>query len=141
MVVIAAIDRNDRAADIIHEAAAVAEAFDDVVHVIHVLSRSDFVDLGRTHAEEGDAVSMNQVKKISRQIASESIENVDIPAEAVGLVGDPANQIIDYAENHDTRYIIIAPRKRSPVGKAIFGSVAQSVLLNTATPVISVVKS
>lgn len=138
MVIVAAIDRNDRATDIIHEAATVAEAFDDVVHGVHVLSRSDFVDLGRTHAEEGDAVSMDQVRKISTQIATESIQEADVPAEAVGLVGDPANRIVDYAEDHDARYVIIAPRKRSPVGKAVFGSVAQSVLLNTTIPVISI---
>lgn len=140
MVIVAAIDRTGRAANVVREAAAVAEAFDEPVHAVHVLTRSDFVDLGRTRAVEGDAVSMEEVQRVATEIAAEAVEGVEVSSEAVGLVGDPDHRIVGYADEHDARYIVVAPRKRSPVGKAVFGSVAQSILLNTSVPVISTVE-
>ncbi|WP_435073551.1 universal stress protein [Halorubrum sp. HHNYT27] len=49
--------------------------------------------------------------------------------------GDAEEEIIDFAESIDTDTIIIPGRKRSPVGKALFGSVTQHTILNTDIPV------
>jgi hypothetical protein len=42
------------------------------------------------------------------------------------------------ADSRDAQYIILGSRKQSPVGKALFGSVAQVVLLNTDRAVVIV---
>lgn len=52
--------------------------------------------------------------------------------------GDPANEIIKYADAVEADLIVMAPRKRSSVGKAILGSVAQDVILNTERPTLIV---
>lgn len=52
--------------------------------------------------------------------------------------GDPANEIIKYADAVEADLIVMAPRKRSSVGKAILGSVAQDVILNTERPTLVV---
>ncbi|OIB58790.1 universal stress protein [Natrialba sp. SSL1] len=44
--------------------------------------------------------------------------------------GDPAAEIIDYANEVPADAIVLAGRKRSAVGKAVFGSVTQDVILN-----------
>ena len=139
MTIIAAVDRSDRADQVIREAIPLAEAFDEPIHVVHVLTRGEFVSLGRTKAEEGESIDMDQVRSVAREIAAEAIEDAEISAKAVGLVGDPADRIVDYARNEEARYIVIAGRKKSPAGKAIFGSVVQSVLLNADCPVLSTI--
>nr|WP_268762303.1 universal stress protein [Halorubrum saccharovorum] len=45
-----------------------------------------------------------------------------------------------YADERDARYIVVSPRRRSKTGKVLFGSVAQSILLNATTPVVSTIE-
>lgn len=49
--------------------------------------------------------------------------------------GDPAEEIVMLAREADADMIAIAGRQRSPVGKAVFGSVTQGVLLSADRPV------
>lgn len=52
--------------------------------------------------------------------------------------GDSVDEIVDFADDVDADLIVMAPRKRSSVGKVVFGSVAQNVLLNTDRPTLIV---
>lgn len=141
MVIVAPVDRSDRANDVIREAGVLAEAFDDAVHVVHVLTRSEFVELERTNVEDtGKPLDIDAVKAVAEDLAEEAAEGLDLPYESVGLMGDPANTIVDYAADESARYVVLSPRKRSPTGKALFGSVGQSVLLNAGCPVVTTIK-
>lgn len=139
IVIVAAVDRSEKAKRVVSEAEIVARAFDEPVHVIHVLSRSEFIDLGMTRADEGDSISMDEVREAAADIAANVAANIDVATEVIGLMGDPAPTVVDYATDNDARYIVVAGRKRSPAGKMIFGSVAQSILLNAESPVISTI--
>lgn len=140
MVIVAAVDRSERAELVVGEAEALAEAFSDTVHVVYSLTRSEFVDLGRTSMEEsGEMIDMEQIREVATDIAAEPAATLNVPAEAVGLVGEPAERVVEYADEQDARYIVVGPRKRSPTGKAVFGSVAQSVLLNAGCPVVTTI--
>lgn len=136
MVIVAAIDRSDRASRVLTEAETLARAFDDEVHVVYAITRSEFVDLEQTSYDEtGQALSMDDVKSHAREYA-ESVADLDVEHESIGLVGTPADEVVRYASDVSARYIVVAPKKRSPTGKALFGSVAQSVLLNADCPVV-----
>lgn len=50
--------------------------------------------------------------------------------------GDPAERITQYVERHAADAVSVAGRKRSPAGKAFFGSVSQAVMLDSDVPVI-----
>lgn len=49
--------------------------------------------------------------------------------------GDIVDEILAVARELDPDTIVLAGRKRSPVGKAVFGSVTQDILLNADYPV------
>ncbi|MFP9193326.1 universal stress protein [Natrialbaceae archaeon A-CW1-1] len=137
MVIVAAVDRSDRASNVIKEAESLAQAYNDAIHVLHVLPRSEFVNMGVSQARKDDPIDMKQVRETAAKFASEAATSLESPYEIVGLMGTPSNQIVEYASDQDARYIVVAGRKRSPAGKAMFGSVAQSVLLNARCPVVS----
>lgn len=140
MVIVAAVDRSDRSEVVIDQAERLGDAFDEPVHVVHALSESEFVDLELTATEEtGQALSMDEVEGFAEEQAERAASDLRIDYEAVGLVGNAANEVVGYAENVDASYIVVAPRRRSPAGKAIFGSVAQSILLDATCPVVTVV--
>lgn len=50
--------------------------------------------------------------------------------------GDPAERIVAAAEEMDADCIALTGRRRSPAGKVLFGSVAQSVLLSAECPAL-----
>ncbi|WP_255191077.1 universal stress protein [Natronobeatus ordinarius] len=138
MAIVAAVDRSDRASTVIAEAAELAVAFGEPVHVVHVMTRSEFADRNLANVEEsGKPVEMDRIREFARDVAAEAAEELEVPFEAVGLLGKPAERLVEYADEHDARYVVIAPRKRSRTGKALFGSVAQSIILNSDRPVVT----
>lgn len=138
MVIIAAVDESERAADVIQQADKLAEAFDETVHIVHVLTPSEARKRGIAAAESLDN-SFN-IHNEGKKIASKAITELESPYETVGLLGNPAECIVEYADRENGRYIVIAGRKQTPTEKVIFGSVTQSVLLNATIPVISIVE-
>lgn len=53
-------------------------------------------------------------------------------------VVSPAEELLSAASERDASAIVIGLRHRSRVGKALFGSIAQTVLLEATCPVIAV---
>ena len=138
MTIIAAVDRTDRAQRVLKEAIKIADAFDDEVHVVHIISESEFIEMERTSVEDsGRPVEPDRIEAAAKKQADRVVEEVGGDFKTVGLVGKVDSRIIRYADENDAQYIVVAPRKRSPTGKALFGSVAQGVILNADCPVIS----
>ncbi|MDS0297653.1 universal stress protein [Halogeometricum sp. S1BR25-6] len=52
-----------------------------------------------------------------------------------GRVGEHGESIVNLAKNVDADRVIVGGRRRSPAGKAVFGSVAQEVMLSAPCPV------
>ncbi|WP_435365662.1 universal stress protein [Haloarchaeobius sp. DYHT-AS-18] len=58
-----------------------------------------------------------------------------IDYEIRGAVGEYGHEIVGLAEAEDAELVVVGGRKRSPTGKAVFGSTAQEVMLNAPCPV------
>lgn len=139
MTVVVPIDRSGNVTRIIEEGHRLAEAFGDDLDVVHVLDEQGFYELDRISAERRHGTTQQaEIKETAAEIAEEAIFESGVSAEAVGLVGQAAQEVIQYSQEQNARYIVIGNRKRSPVGKAVFGSVSQSILLNANQPVVTV---
>ncbi|WP_264782554.1 universal stress protein [Haladaptatus sp. T7] len=139
MVIVAAIDRTERATDVLAEATILAEKFEEEVHVLHVMKRSEAIQIEEDSTNKDEAVSTAELREQAAQPAKSLVDTnpTGVGTTTVGRIGDPASEIVEYADDHQARYVVISPRRRSQTGKLLFGSVAQTVLLNASCPVVS----
>jgi len=70
------------------------------------------------------------VRELEEQLVEAGIEST-----VRGAVGDHGDEIVALAEDIDADLIVVGGRKRSPTGKAVFGSTAQEVMLSSPCPV------
>ncbi|MFC4248392.1 universal stress protein [Natribaculum luteum] len=84
--------------------------------------------------ENPEGASIAQVGAVRR--AQEILEEAGIEVTLEEGSGDPASVILEVADEHDADLIAVAGRKRSPAGKAVFGSVTQDVILGTDRSVL-----
>lgn len=139
MAVLVAVDDDKDQTRLLEEAATLADAFEEELTVLHVLSQSKFRQMEQQTVEStGQTIDLDEIRAFAKQLADERAAAVLDAYTAVGMVGTPEDEIVDYAERNDVSYIVVGSRKRSPAGKALFGSVTQSILLNSEIPVLAV---
>lgn len=71
--------------------------------------------------------------------AAAALDDAGIPIElGHSVLPDPSDAVVQVAQQHDARLIVIGLRRRSPVGKLLLGSTAQRILLEATCPVLAV---
>ena len=74
------------------------------------------------------------------ELVKSSLARSGVPHELRQLVRgkDPAEEVVEAAEEVGAELIVIGMRRRTAVGKFLLGSTAQRILLDAACPVLSV---
>lgn len=84
--------------------------------------------------ENPDGIAAPRVSSV--RTAVETFEDHGIEPEILGTSGEPEREIRRVANDNNVDLISLGGRKRSPTGKAIFGSVTQEVILEADQPVV-----
>ena len=138
MSLLAAIDTTEKAAPVLEEASQLADDLNEEVHVLHVLKRNELVEILDVDVNGIDVTENLAVQEYVDELIESASPRASAEFETAVKVGEPGAEIIRYADDVDARYVLIGGEKRSPTGKALFGSVGQTVLLQSPTPVINV---
>ena len=103
------------------------------------LNAKVFVIESQVGGTDTDAQDIMQGKK-NLEFAESYLEEQNIPCEIHLLVRGvkPGEDIVQFAEDNDADLIIVGVRRRSKVGKLMFGSTAQFVILKASCPVMTV---
>lgn len=137
MAILCAVDDDEFSDAVVTRAHELAEAFDDELVVLHVMTRDRFDTRSEGQPEYYVDQGASDAANTAGTIAARTLDESDrvVPK---GRVGSPAEEIIGAAERYDPHYLVLGGRKRSPVGKALFGSITQSVLLQVETPTVTI---
>ena len=100
------------------------------------------IDVVSTFKRE-EPLAIPEVKRMEDEFhvqIKEQFINSDIPYHAHLLVDiySSGEQLVKFSEGKDYEFIFIGISKRSKVGKLLFGSTAQYIILNAPFPVITV---
>jgi len=116
--------------------ASTDELFVTVVHVYEAVD-APADEAGSSVIDDGNR-SIEDLRGIPESVTAVEarLDALDIAHDRELYVGEPADAIVSAADAHDAHAISIGVRERTPVGKALFGSVSQAVLLSADRPVI-----
>ncbi|WP_225334177.1 universal stress protein [Halomicrobium urmianum] len=106
--------------------------------LVHVFTDEEFDSaVGRLDFANSSEATPDEVARrhsTVRDIAA-SLDEAAIDYRITGRVGNHGEQIVSMAEDESADLVIVGGRKRSPTGKAVFGSTAQEVMLESPAPV------
>lgn len=143
MVVVAAVERSAEEHKVVEQASVLADRFDEPLRVVHVMTQREYVERQRNRSDRtGRGVEMSEIKTAAKREAETVAEEAGLDdrddVTAVGLVGDPAGQVVLYAEQNGARYVVIGGRRRSGLGGAVFGRPGRKILRESDVPVLTV---
>lgn len=122
-------DESDAAQNALNVAIEHAKAFDAKIFIV-------------TSLVGGTKESTEESKEASERLeeAKSTIDKANLPCETHLLVRGltPGEDIVKFADENDISEVIIGIKKTSKVGKLVFGSTAQHVILESNCPVVTV---
>jgi nucleotide-binding universal stress UspA family protein len=96
--------------------------------VIHIVDSID--------ADRAEGYRLGIADEIERAVGAQPDLTWDLHLRTA--VSDPAASVLHLVQTLEPEVLVIGARKRSPVGKALLGSVAQDLILEATVPVLVV---
>jgi nucleotide-binding universal stress UspA family protein len=132
-------DDTDRLTRLVEETVDVAGPTGAKVVLLHVFTKDEYDDSidkleFDTVAEEVGPDDVARRHSSTRQLAK-TLDEAGVDYEIRGAVGEHGEEIVKTAKAADADRVLVGGRKRSPTGKAVFGSTAQEVMLSSPCPV------
>lgn len=147
MAVLAALNETENARRVASVAHDLATAHDVPLVALHVIppeeAEEHLAEMQRLSGFEDHSYTRERqsAARFAREVVLEAVPDADEERiEPRGAIGDAADSILGTAADLDPDYVVIGGRRRSPVGKALFGSTTQTVLLEANQPVVSVMR-
>lgn len=142
MSILATVDGSNRDINIVQNAWQLSMAFDEELIVLYIMPDEIFSERRNGRPDYYQDKASQDASQTAKEQAESALEHDNVgtlpSVRTDGTVGKPAVRIQEKANAHGARYIVMGARKRSPVGKALFGSVTQAVLLNSDRPVVTI---
>ena len=129
MKIMVGYDQSNVAKEALKLAKKHAKAFDAKVYVVRSLAQS------REMKREDIQKAEQELEKIRRSFRDEGIE---CKTEAIVSSITPGEDLVQFVTEREIDEIIVGVKRRSKVGKLIFGSNAQYIILMAPCPVVAV---
>jgi nucleotide-binding universal stress UspA family protein len=121
-----------------HAVTHYADADITLLTVIEYTEKKTSLVRGGRGREEGWYAAEREAARALLDEATDLATEHGVEVDTVVEDGSPSAKILEAVDELDTDIVVMGFRKRSPTGKALFGSTAQDVLLSVACPVVTV---
>lgn len=133
-ILIAVENSRDRMVSVIEHAAEIADALSARVTLFHVYEDGEFEEVLDLHnLDSGDPSEMAKDNAMVEE-AAEILRDAGVRFTVEASTGNPNEEIVAFVAANEIEHVFLGGRDRSPAGKAILGSVSQTVILNTDVP-------
>ena len=129
MKILVGYDGSRVAEDALKLAQEHARAFEAYIHIVTSLQQSH--ELGKEDIEKAEG-------KLDHLKLNFDFDKIASETHASVTYLTPGEDLVQFAKENDIDIIFIGVRKRSKVGKLVFGSTAQYVILEAPCPVATV---
>ncbi len=134
------VSNTDRHRSLLESAGTFAAGADAELILLSTLTETEYEDdrdaLKSLEEIEGATYGIDateeRLERAAQRLANETFADLDVEYQIAPRVindGSLAEAILEVAEETESDHIFIVGQKRSPTGKALFGNVAQSVIL------------
>ncbi len=129
MKILVGYDRSNVAKEALELAKKHAKAFDGKVYLLTALT-------------QGPDLKLEDIQKAEHELEKLriSFKEEGIPCETHAIVSSltAGEDLVQFAQDNEIEEIVIGVRRRSKVGKLLFGSNAQYIILQATCPVVTV---
>ena len=101
------------------------------------------IEMGTGSLDAGFEILQERLRELRNETATEmadsvrqAIQDEDVEFEIETAVGQPAREILEFAEDNDMDLVIVGNHGRSGIARVLLGSVAETVVRRSPTPVI-----
>lgn len=137
---LAVVEATEATKDLVAEAGTLAAAVDAELILLHVTTEDEFHDrqsaimnIADIDTEYSIENARQGAEQFARKIGQEVLQDVEFTA--MGRIGNRQEMILETARENDVDHLFIHGKQRSPAGKAVFGDLAQAIILNFDGPV------
>ncbi len=128
MKILIAYDEQKSSPNLLYEALIMAKKFEAYVYLVIVCS----AHTKKTKIEKIE----NELQQLGKSIFKES--NIQHETHVLVRGHTPGEDIVKYASEKSVAMIVMGVKNKSKLGKLVFGSNAQYVILNAPCPVLTV---
>ena len=133
---LAVVEATEATKNLVREAAEIASGTGAELILLYVTSEEEFAEReGELHSipgidfDYGVASGVEEAENFARAVGEEVLGE-DAEFRAAGRIGDDETEILAEARASDVDHIFVHGKQSSPAGKAVFGDLAQSIILN-----------
>ena len=138
-MILAAAKDNERGDAVVEQGYDLAQAYGVDLEVLTVMPQEAFEERWRSENDYYTDKAAEDAARLARNVVNRTLSDAK-GVTVNGRVGEPVTEILEEANHIDAKYIVISGRKRSPAGKALFGSTTQSLLLSADRPIVAVMQ-